>query len=98
MILNKIQSASGKLGATLASFIKIPIMSRRPSPKSRDRKDTIIIMGNGPSLRDAMEQDRDVLMAYPRLAVNLSALTPGIYIVTTRLSDGRTHTEKHLVR
>ena len=54
MILNKIQSASGKLGATLASFIKIPIMSRRPSPKSRDRKDTIIIMGNGPSLRDAM--------------------------------------------
>lgn len=76
MILNKIQSASGKLGATLASFVKIPIMSRRPSPKSRDRKDTIIIMGNGPSLRDAMEQDRDVLMAYPRLAVNLSALTP----------------------
>lgn len=76
MILNKIQSASGKLGATLASFIKIPIMSRRPSPNSRDRKDTIIIMGNGPSLRDAMEQDRDVLMAYPRLAVNLSALTP----------------------
>ena len=76
MILNKIQSASGKLGATLASFIKIPIMSRRPSPKSRDRKDTIIIMGNGPSLRDAMEQDRDVLMAYPRLAVSLSALTP----------------------
>ena len=76
MILNKIQSASGKLGATLASFIKIPIMSRRPSPKSRDRKDTIIIMGNGPSLRDATEQDRDVLMAYPRLAVNLSALTP----------------------
>lgn len=76
MILNKIQSASGKLGATLASFIKIPIMSRRPSPKSRDRKDTIIIMGNGPSLRDAMEQDRDVLMSYPRLAVNLSALTP----------------------
>ena len=76
MILNKIQSASGKLGATLASFIKIPIVSRRPSPKSRDLKDTIIIMGNGPSLRDAMEQDRDVLMAYPRLAVNLSALTP----------------------
>lgn len=64
------------MGATLASFIKIPIMSRRPSPKSRDRKDTIIIMGNGPSLRDAMEQDRDVLMSYPRLAVNLSALTP----------------------
>lgn len=31
-------------------------------------------------------------------APDLSALTPGTYIVTTRLSDERTHTEKHLVR
>lgn len=29
---------------------------------------------------------------------DFSALAPGVYIVTTRLSDGRTHTEKHLVR
>ena len=76
MILNKIQKALGETGKTLASFVKIPLMSRRPTPRSRGRKDTIIIMGNGPTLRDAMEQHRDVLMAYPRLAVNLSALTP----------------------
>lgn len=60
-------------------------MSRRPSPRSErderlklrdNRGDTIIIMGNGPSLRDAMQNDMDVLMAFPRLAVNLSALAP----------------------
>lgn len=74
--IDKIQKGMGQLGATLASLVKIPLMSRRPSPRSRDEKDTIIVMGNGPSLRDAMTDHRDVLMAYPRLAVNLSALAP----------------------
>ena len=32
-------------------------------------------MGNGPA-RDAIDSERDVLMAFPRLAVNFSALTP----------------------
>ena len=76
MILNKIQDFASQTGKTLASFVKLPIMSRRPSPRSRESHDTIIIMGNGPSLRDAIENHRDVLMAHPRLAVNLSALTP----------------------
>lgn len=74
--IDKIQKGMGQLGATLASLVKIPLMSRRPSPRSREEKDTIIVMGNGPSLRDAMTDHRDVLMAYPRLAVNLSALAP----------------------
>lgn len=74
--IDKIQKGMGLLGATLASLVKIPLMSRRPSPRSRRDKDTIILMGNGPSLRDAMTDHRDVLMSYPRLAVNLSALAP----------------------
>lgn len=74
--LEKIQSFLSNATATAASLIKIPLMSRRPTPRCRDRKDTIIIMGNGPSLRDAMENDMDTLMAFPRLAVNLSALAP----------------------
>lgn len=60
----------------MASLVKIPLMSGRPSPRVRGEKGTIIIMGNGPSLRTAIEQDWDTLMRYPRLAVNLSALTP----------------------
>ncbi len=77
MNLRNIQQAASKLGATVASFIKIPIMSGRPTPRRRDRAGgTVIVMGNGPSLRDAIENDRDALMRFPRLAVNLSALTP----------------------
>ena len=74
--LDRIRQAASKTGATLASFIKVALMSRRPSPRSRENRDTIIIMGNGPSLRYAMEHDMDVLLSYPRLAVNLSALAP----------------------
>lgn len=73
---DKIQRTLSQAGATLATIIKIPIMSRRPSPRCHERKDTIIIMGNGPSLRDAIENDFDVLTSFPRMAVNLSALAP----------------------
>ena len=75
-MLEKIQRGLTECGDTLASLVKIVLMSRRPSPRSRDEKGTVIVMGNGPSLRTAMEEDMDVLMAYPRLAVNLSALAP----------------------
>lgn len=74
--LEKIQRQVSLVSASLASLIKIALMSRRPTPVSKDSKDTIIIMGNGPSLRDAMENDKDILMKYPRMAVNLSALAP----------------------
>lgn len=73
---DKLKNALSQAGASIATLIKIPLMSRRPTPRCRDQKDTIIIMGNGPSLRDAMENDFDVLKAFPRMAVNLSALAP----------------------
>lgn len=73
--IEKFQKWCGKLGASAASLAKIALMSGRPTKRSNQRNDTIIIMGNGPSLRTAMEEHRDVLMAHPRLAVNLSALT-----------------------
>ncbi len=73
---DSIKKAIGKAGASLASLIKIALMSRRPSPRVKEEKDTIIIMGNGPSLRDAIDNNREALMAFPRMAVNLSALAP----------------------
>lgn len=76
MNVDKISTQFKKFGQSLATLVKIPLMSGRPSPRVRENKDTIIVMGNGPSLRAAIEQDWDALMRYPRLAVNLSALTP----------------------
>ena len=56
-MLEKIQRGLKDCGDTLASLVKIVLMSRRPSPRSRDEKGTVIVMGNGPSLRTAMEED-----------------------------------------
>lgn len=75
-LTDKIQTFCKSLSDSVATLIKIPLMSRRPSPRSHDAKDTIIIMGNGPSLRTALEENLPALMAHPRMAVNLSALAP----------------------
>lgn len=74
--LEKMQRGLGRTVDSLASLAKVVLMSRCPSPRSRERRDTIIIMGNGPSLRDTMAHDMDVLKSFPRMAVNLSALAP----------------------
>lgn len=74
-IADKIQKGLSDATASAASLIKIGLMSGQPSPKCKDNKGTIIIMGNGPSLRDAIENDWDTLMSFPRMAVNLSALS-----------------------
>lgn len=80
MNYNKIQSALAKCVGTLATIVKLPLMSgrptRRPGEDERALRDTVIVMGNGPSLRDAIENHRDVLSRFPLLAVNFSALSP----------------------
>ncbi len=77
MNIKSIQNFISRLGASAASIVKIPLMSGKPSPRNAaPREQTAIVMGNGPSLRDAIENHRDFIMAHPRLAVNLSALTP----------------------
>lgn len=61
---------------TVASLVKVPLMSRRPSPAVHNDKGTVIVMGNGPSLKEAMTQHRDVLERFPKSAVNWAAVTP----------------------
>lgn len=76
MVLAKLQHSLKTLADTAASLIKVPLMSRRPSPRSGETRDTVIILGNGPSLKEALLLHRDLLLRTPKLAVNLSALTP----------------------
>lgn len=74
---DKLKSIMGRTMASAASLIKVGLMSGRPSPVAEPlSKDTIIIMGNGPSLRAAIDSELDALMRHPRMAVNLSALAP----------------------
>lgn len=81
MNFDSISRSCKNLASSLASLIKVPLMSGRPSPGMPERPGTVIIMGNGPSLRDAIDNHSDILMAYPRLAVNLSALTPDFKVL-----------------
>lgn len=74
--LEKIKEGLSKTTDSIASYLKVALMSRRPTPRSKPREGTVIVMGNGPSLREAMEKQGDVLKKYPKIAVNFSALTP----------------------
>ena len=40
---------------------------------------TVIVMGNGPSLRDVMSEQRELLMQFPRMAVNFAANAPEFF-------------------
>lgn len=75
--------------ASAASVAKVALKSRHPR-KSRpaDSAREIVILGNGPSLRDTMDNHWDSLMARSRMAVNFAAvadefkkLCPDFYIM-----------------
>lgn len=64
------------LGATLASAAKILLKSRKasaPEPERPERE--MVILGNGPSLNEAMERHSDWLAGRELMAVNFAANT-----------------------
>lgn len=78
--LEKIQQTAAGAAGSLASLLKVALMSRRPSAKGGGKDgETLIIMGNGPSLREAMEKDADVLSANQLMSVNFAPLTPEFF-------------------
>lgn len=64
-----------RAGASTKSLVKVLLLSRRCTlPKGN--KGAIVIMANGPSLADTIQNDIKTLMTMPRLAVNFAALAP----------------------
>lgn len=89
--LDTIQKYLSGTAQTAASLIKVPLMSRRPSPAVCSHKGTVIIMGNGPSLNQALTINRDILEQTPKLAVNRFATTPDFFVLRPEyylLADG----------
>lgn len=89
--LDKIQKFLSGAAGSVASLVKVPLMSGRPSPAVREDKGTVIIMGNGPSLKEAMTMHREVLERTPKLAVNWAILTPDFFVFRPEyylLADG----------
>lgn len=60
----------------IASLLKVILLSRRPFLKGKTDRGQLIILGNGPSLRQALDNDRPAIMAKPRLALNFAANAP----------------------
>lgn len=71
-----------------ASYGKALLLSRRPSPAAPPKDRRLIIMGNGPSLREIIANCSDILKESDTLAVNFAAnadtyheLKPNIYVL-----------------
>ncbi len=72
----------------IASFGKVLLLSKRPSAAGTPKSEPLIIMGNGPSLRDTIANHSDILKKSRTLAVNFAAnadsyfdLRPDIYVL-----------------
>ena len=70
-------SLLGRAGDSLKSIVKLALKSSKSTvSKVASSDDSIIIMGNGPSLNDAIENSFDKLTTIPTLAVNFAANAP----------------------
>lgn len=75
-LLEKLQGSVSGLASTMGSLFKVSVMSRKPSAPSASPKGTLIIMGNGPSLRTAIDEYGAVMEKHDLLSVNFAPLAP----------------------
>lgn len=83
--LESIQKALNKTSATIASVAKVALMSRAPSKKGEPKSETLIILANGPSLRDVLDNHMSLLKEHPLLTVNFSPNTPEFFELRPQL-------------
>ena len=76
---DKIKCTAVNLTDSLASLLKVTLMSRLPSGTGENGGKTLIVMGNGPSLRDAIDNHHDILDKYDLLSVNFAPNTPDFF-------------------
>lgn len=92
MNFDGVSGFAGKLAGSLASVLKVSLLSRGASMSSDEGKGKeLIILGNGPSLRETLDQESDWLMANPLMCVNFAAITPEFFRLRPRyyiLADG----------
>ena len=62
---------------TAATLVKVMLLSRVPGKAGKEgRGRRIVVMGNGPSLRQTIDRDFNLLMGCDRMAVNFAANAP----------------------
>ena len=89
---DNISAFTGKLGASLASVVKIALMSKGASSSSKEGNNReLVVLGNGPSLRQTIDNDAEWLMGHDLMAVNFAALSPEFFRLRPKyyiLADG----------
>lgn len=77
-----------KIFDSIASFGKVLLISKLPSRAGEIKSEPLIIMGNGPSLRETIANHGDILGHSKTLAVNFAAnantfkeMKPAIYVI-----------------
>jgi len=73
--LLKWKEIGGNISGTLATLLRIPLMCRRVKPFPQVSRQELVILGNGPSLNDFLDNHFDFLKEKDTLAVNLFATT-----------------------
>lgn len=73
----KLSEYIANLGRSIKSIAKVALQSRRVACSIGDKSgDTLVILGNGPSLNDTIAEHGELLARYPLLAVNFAANAP----------------------
>ena len=92
MKFENFKDPASKVISSLASLIKVAIMSKIPSSSSSIGKGReLVILGNGPSLRETIDKHFDKLVTLDMMAVNFAALAPEFTSLRPRyymLADG----------
>ncbi|MBD5290339.1 MAG: hypothetical protein HDS26_06615 [Bacteroides sp.] len=74
-IAKKAEKGAGwcrRIGEGIASLGKVMLMSGKPSAAGEPKDKPLVIMGNGPSLREALDYGRKILKQSDLLAVNFA--------------------------
>lgn len=77
MVVDKISSFCGTLGNSLASLVRVALMSKRVDKLEQvSAQREMVILGNGPSLRSLLDDHPEYLKGKDLMAVNFAANTP----------------------
>lgn len=83
-LCGEMKNLVSNLALTTKSIVKLALLTHRAPAPEKPQGEVLIVMGNGPSLSDAIAQSGDVMARYPLLAVNFAALTDEFFRLKPR--------------
>lgn len=90
--MEKTAAFTGNIGKSLASLLKVALMSKGASGAGQEGKGReLVVLGNGPSLRQTIDEDVRRLVEHDLMAVNFAALSDEFFKLRPRyyvLADG----------